>query len=80
MQNPRPQDAFCIMVTAHESVNASQPSAYDRRMVALLNGDIVSDSESDHVEEYVGLQSLTSERAKRLVAKKICQCSKNAQN
>lgn len=36
----------------------------------MLSGDIVSDSESDNPEDYVGITSLASENVKKIVARK----------
>ena len=36
----------------------------------LLNGDIVTDSDSDDSEQYLGLENVTNERAKDIILKK----------
>ena len=59
-----------LLTSSYAALQVSQPSAHDCRTASLLNGDIVSDSESDNAEDYVDLHSLASERAKRLVAKR----------
>ena len=40
------------------------------RTAALLNGEIVTDSESDNAEDYVGLTSIASEKARTIITKK----------
>ena len=37
---------------------------------AALNGEIVTDSESDNAEDYVGIASIANECAKQIVARK----------
>ena len=59
-----------LLTSSYAALQVSQPSAQDRRIASLLSGDIVSDSESDDAEDYVGLQSLASDRGKCLVAKR----------
>ena len=39
------------------------------REASALNGDIVSDSESDNPDDYIGISSLSSERARSIKEK-----------
>ena len=64
-----PQEKKNLM-SSYAAFKASAPSPHDCRIAALLNGEIVSDSESDDAENYLGLQSATSDQAKCLVSKK----------
>ena len=59
-----------LVTNSYAAFQASHPSADDRRTAALLNGDTVSDSESDDAIEYISLKSLTDDRAKKLVSKR----------
>ena len=40
------------------------------REASALNGNIVSDSENDNPDDYIGISSLSSERAKDLIKEK----------
>lgn len=59
-----------LLTTSHAAYDISLPDANHNRMASMLNGDIVTDSESDNAEDYVNLTSVTTEHAKRLIAKK----------
>lgn len=59
-----------VLTTSHAAFNASLPYPYEARTASLLNGDIVSDSESDSPETYIQVTSLTSPAAKNLIAKR----------
>ena len=54
-----------LLTTSHAAFNASLPYAYEAKTALLLNGDIVSDSESDSPESYLQVTSLTSPAAKK---------------
>ena len=49
---------------------SASPSAYLSRMAAALNGEVVSESDSDNADDYVGLLSIASPRAKKIIEKK----------
>ena len=56
-----------------QSVNAfkaSVPLPDDARIDAMLNGEVVTDSDSDNPEEYVGLTGVASPLAVKLIEKK----------
>ena len=59
-----------LLTSSYAAFQPSKPSAEDCRTASLLNGETVSDSESDHAEDYVGLQSLACDRVKDLIAKR----------
>lgn len=59
-----------ILTTSYAAFEASQPDINESRIADLLSGDIVSDSESDNPEDYVGITSLASENVKKIVARK----------
>ena len=59
-----------LLTSSYAAFQASKPSVQDCRTASLLNGEIVSDSESDQAEDYVGLKLLASDRAKQLIAKR----------
>ena len=67
-----------MLTTSEAAFNASLPSTTDLRAAASLNGDIVSDSESDIPESYVKITSLASEEAKALIYKKRKACVQRA--
>ena len=68
-----------LLTTSEAAFNASLlPSTTDLRAAASLNGDIVSDSESDIPESYVKITSLASEEAKALIYKKRKACVQRA--
>ena len=46
------------------------PGADESQIAGSLNGDIVTDSESDSAEDYVSLTSVASKSAKKIIAKK----------
>ena len=47
-----------LVKMSYAAFDATLPSADQTRIAASLNGDIVTDSESDSAEDYVGLTSL----------------------
>ena len=49
---------------------SASPSAYLSRMAATLNGEVVSESDCDNADDYVGLLSIASPRAKKIIEKK----------
>ena len=58
----------------------SWPNANDTRTASLLNGNIVSDSESDDAESFLQVTTFTSQAAKNLITKKKeTLCSKSLQ-
>ena len=59
-----------LLTTSYAAFQLSSPDAEQCRIAAALNGDIVTDSESDNAEDYVGLTSVASERARSIIAKK----------
>ena len=60
-----------LLTLSYEAFNASIPDPYHCRTAAALNGDIVTDSESDNPEDCVGISSVTqSERVNKIIAKK----------
>lgn len=59
-----------LLTSSYAALQVSQSNPHDCRNASLLNGDIVTDSESDNAEDYVGVHSLVSERAKCLLAKR----------
>ena len=59
-----------LLTNSYAAYQPTQPSTCDKRTAAMLNGDIVSDSESDSAAEYVNLKSLTDDRARRIVSNK----------
>ena len=67
-----------LLKTSHDAFNASCPNANEARTASLLNGDIVSDSESDDAESFLQVTSLTSQAAKNLIAKKRKCCARRA--
>lgn len=58
-----------LVDTSYEAFHHVQPDASQMRFVDLLNGDIVSDSESDNAEDYAGI-TLCSNRAKAIIVRK----------
>ena len=46
------------------------PSSEEDRIARSVNGEIVTDSDSDNPEEYLGLSDLLTERGKQLIAKR----------
>ena len=59
-----------LLSTSYEAHHISMQDADQCRIAASLNGDIVSDSESDNPEDYVGLTSVTSEGARQIITRK----------
>lgn len=59
-----------LVKMSYAAFDATLPSSDQTRIAASLNGDIVTDSESDSAEDYVGLTSVASEGVKRIVSKK----------
>lgn len=52
------------------------PNADQCRIAAILNGDVVTDSDGDNPKDYVGITSVTSEGVKRIVAKQRMSLSR----
>ena len=59
-----------LLSTSHSAYLASLPEPSQCRAASLLNGEIVTDSESDNAEDYVGLTSIACERAKIIITRK----------
>lgn len=59
-----------LLATSYSAYRMSQPSPEESRTASILNGDIVTDSESDDAADYAELHSLTSDRAHRIVSKR----------
>lgn len=59
-----------LLTTSRDAYNASNPDPNLCRNVDCLNGNIVSESESDNPEDYVGLSSVSTERTKKIITKK----------
>ena len=70
IETPLDAEQKSMVTTSHAAFCASAPDATEQRMARVLNGDIVTDSESDDAEEYVNIYSLASEHAKNIIAKK----------
>lgn len=68
-----------LLTLSYAAFQASKPSAQDCRTASLLSGEILSDSESDPAEDYVGLQSLACDQAKCLIAKRRTQNTRRMQ-
>lgn len=65
-----PEEAHLIDQSYYAFVSAKNDT-YDQEGTAwALNGEVVSDSESDNPESYTGVSDPLSDRAKQLVAKK----------
>ena len=58
------------LTTSHAAFLASLPDPVQYRTASMLNGDVVTDSESDNAEDYVGLTSVACEKAKTIITKK----------
>ena len=59
-----------LLTQSHAAFQAAQPGPHDVRTAAMLNGDVVSDSESDSATEYIDLRSLSDNRTRRILSKK----------
>ena len=60
-----------LIVQSHRAFEASTSASYNEERIARsINGDIVSESDSEDPEQYVGVKSATSEAGKVLVQKK----------
>ena len=58
-------------VLSHRAFKAAESESYKQgRITKSVNGQVVSDSESDDAEQYVGLQSIASTAGRELVRKK----------
>ena len=58
------------MTQSYAAFQVTQPGAHAKRTAEMLNGDVVSDSESDSATEYINLKSLSDERARRILSRK----------
>ena len=59
-----------MVTTSYAAFCASAPYTNEQKMARVLNGEIVTYSESDDAEEYVKINSLASEHAKIIITKK----------
>ena len=59
-----------LIKQSHAAYAISLPDIEHCRTAAALNGEIVSDSESDNAEGYIGILSIADECAKRIIARK----------
>ena len=58
------------MTQPYAAFQAAQPNANEKRTAAMLGGEVVSDSESDNATEYLSLQSISDQRAQKIISKK----------
>ena len=58
------------VTTSYAAFQASLPDPIHCRTAAMLNGEIVTDSESDNAEDYVELQSIACEKAQTIIVRK----------
>ena len=61
---------LALIVQSHRAFLATQPSYEEERQARIVNGEIVSESESDDPEDYVDFKEVRSEKGKLLVQKK----------
>ena len=57
------------LTTSYAAFQASLPDPIQCQTASMLSGE-VTDSESDNAEDYVGLTSITCEKAQTIIAKK----------
>jgi len=63
--------AFELLKQSYQAFHAAETDMHEQEHIArIVNGDIVSESESDDPEKYVGLSDPFSESAKSLVVKR----------
>lgn len=58
------------LTTSHAAFLASLPDPVQCQTASVLNGDVVTDSESDNAEDYIGLTSVACEKAQTIITKK----------
>ena len=58
------------LTTSYAAFQASLPDPSQCRTASMLSGEVVTDSTSDNAEDYVGLTSITCEKAQTIIAKK----------
>ena len=59
-----------LLQQSYEAFKVSIPHSDEVRDAAILNGDIVSDSEVEDAESYIGLSSISSAKTQGVLAKK----------
>ena len=60
-----------LIVQSHRVFTAATSACYEQeRMARSINGEVVSESESDDPEQYIGVKSVMSKAGKTLVQKK----------
>ena len=69
-----------LVTASHSAYIASSPDRTEQRVARVLNGDVVTDSESDDPQHYINIDSLASDHANNLIARKKVTCSKNAED
>lgn len=57
------------VVQSHRAFLSSK-SSYEERIARSINGEVVSESESDNPEQYVGIKDVMSQRGKAIVKKR----------
>ena len=55
---------------SYAAFQASLPDPIHCRTAAMLNGEVVTDSESDNAEDYIELQSIVCEKAQTIIVRK----------
>ena len=59
------------IVQSHRAFEAAASESYEQERIARsINGEIVSESESDDLNQYVGIKSVTSTAGRELIRKK----------
>ena len=74
------EDKLTLISQSYHAFLASQKALYESERVAnMVNGEIVTDSESDNPEEYIGITDLLSENGCKLVKKQRAVIRRQAQ-
>lgn len=69
-----------LLLVSHEAFQATQLQFHQQnRTTSMINGDIVTDSESDNPEDYIGLTDVLSEAGKSLLCKRRAAIKRQAQ-
>ena len=59
-----------VMQSYHAYLQSKHDSHEDKRLASMVNGEIVTDSESDNNEQYIGISDLASKNENELIMKR----------
>ena len=73
------QQEQLVLLSVQAFIAAKNDQCEDERVARMVNGDIVTDSESDNPEDYCGLKNVLSETGRTFITKRRASIKRRAQ-